>query len=138
MSLSIQHLTVLSSMVLMQCAAWAQGPLRDPTLPPPGAVLAVPGGEALPAEVAAQQAAAATQSSVQMVLVGPSRKFAVIDGQMLKPGGQIDQWRLTSITAKGVVLKSDTGAQTISAYPSVQKKVLVDKVPAPLLKNRNP
>ena len=138
MSLSKKYVAVLMGIVCMPGAAWAQGILRDPTLPPPGAVVVAPGGEVLPAEVAAQQAAAATQPAVQMVLVGPSRKYAVIDGQVLKPGGQIDQWRLTSITAKGVVLKSDTGAQAISAYPSVQKKVLGEKAQTPLLKNRNP
>lgn len=138
MSLFKKFVAMLTGMLVTQGVAWAQGALRDPTMPPPGAVLATPGGDALPAEIAAQQAAASAQPAVQMVLVGPSRKYAVIEGQMLKPGGQIDQWRLTHITAKGVVLKSDTGAQTISAYPSVQKKVVLEKASAPLLKNRNP
>lgn len=139
MSLFKKFVAMLTGMLVTQGVAWAQGALRDPTMPPPGAVLAAPGGDAaLPAEIAAQQVAASAQPAVQMVLVGPSRKYAVIEGQMLKPGGQIDQWRLTHITAKGVVLKSDADTQTISAYPSVQKKVVLEKASAPLLKNRNP
>lgn len=130
MSLSRKYSVILISTVLMPMPSWAQGLVRDPMLPPPE-VLSASGAEASSADGAAQPA-------VQFLLLSPSRKYAVIDGQMLKLGAQIDQWRLSSITAKGVVMQNDTGSQAISAYPSVQKKVIASGVPAPLLKNRNP
>ncbi len=114
----------------VQSAAWAQGVLRDPTLPPPEVLSASGQGAA--------SAGGTVQTAVQFVLVGPSRKYAVIDGQMLKPGAQIDQWRVANITAKGVVMQSDTGSQTISAYPSVHKKVIANGTVAPLSKHKNP
>lgn len=120
----------------LQSVAWSQGALRDPTLPPPGAVVAAPGADVPTAGVTPAEAVA--QPTVQMVLVGPSRKYAVIDGQIVKPGGQMDQWRLTQITAAGVVLRSDTGLHTVSAYPAVKKSVRAEPLPSSLPKNRNP
>jgi hypothetical protein len=133
MSLSIFKPALVMGIALAQSMAWGQGALRDPTLPPPGAVQASPGGlgasgEAL-AGAAAQPGAALSQPTVQLMLVGPSRKYAVIDGQMLKPGGKIDQWRLTSIGANGVVMRSDAGSQKISAYPAVKKNVIAGSLP---------
>ena len=131
MSMFRKYWLISIGIVGVQGVAWAQGALRDPTLPPPE-VLSAAGLEALPG------GGVVAQPAVQLVLVSPSRKYAVIDGQMIRSGDQIDQWRVSSITAKGVVMKNDTGSQTISAYPSVQKKVIAAGGAAPLLKPRNP
>ena len=139
MSLFIQTSALVIGLVAAQSVAWAQGALRDPTLPPPGAVQATPGaaGDAMPG-TAAQAGAALAQPTVQLMLVGPSRQYAVIDGQMLKPGGQIDQWHLTRIGANGVVMQSDTGSQKISAYPSVKKHVIAGELPATRSNHQKP
>jgi hypothetical protein len=127
---------MLMGALCLQSAAWSQGALRDPTMPPPGAVVAAPGSDA--SAPGATPAEALVQPTVQLVLVGPSRKYAVIDGHIVKPGGQMDQWRLTQISATGVVLRSDTGLQTVSAYPAVKKSVRAEPLPSSLPKNRTP
>lgn len=94
----------------------AQAELRDPMLPPAqfmgGMESALPMGGG----------GSVRQPVVQVLLIGHDRQSAVIDGQVLKRGEQLDQWRLISIHDKGVVLRGNEGTQAVSAFPAVKKK----------------
>jgi hypothetical protein len=88
--------------------------LHDPTRPPQS--LAVEGStEALQAQ--------ASRERIQMLVIGESRKFAIIDGVMVTPGALLNQWRLVRIDTQGVVMQSASGAQKISIHPAVVKTV---------------
>lgn len=89
-----------------------QGPLRDPTRPPQVA----PAGSG-------SAAAASPGGRIQMLLIGESRKYAVIDGVLLKPGDLHRQWRLSSINPDSVVMHGASGTQVIKANPSVVKTI---------------
>lgn len=58
---------------------------------------------------------------VGVLLIGASRQYAVIDGVVVKPGQSVNQWRLLSIHAQGVVMQSASGTQTLKVSPSVVK-----------------
>jgi hypothetical protein len=114
-----QSLLLLSGLVLSHGGLWAQVALRDPTTPPPGFKLPVSAGSGSATQ---DPAAQAPQAIVRITPVG-GRKQAVMDGRTLQAGEQIQQWRLVSITANGVVLKDSRGARSVSTLPSsVSKK----------------
>ena len=118
---------------------WSQSALRDPTTPPAGFGLpptAIEGG-ANPAG-ARPESGPAVAPAVQIMVIGPARKHVVINGQTLRPGEKMDQWRLVSITAQGVVLQNANGSQTIPAHPPVKKKVISAESTETLLKNAKP
>lgn len=131
MSLNKSKSIFMLAVALAQGAAWGQSALRDPTFPPHGAVLAVPNTASglTTSGTVLEHGAAIAPPVVQVMLVGPSRKHAVIDGHLLKPGEHIDQWRLTQITANGVIMQSAMGTQKISAYPLVKKNVIAGETP---------
>jgi hypothetical protein len=118
--------------LLTQAPAWAQGALHDPTSPPHGLAPRVSGVAASTVSGASSEAGAGpAQAKVQVLLIGPDRRHAVLDGRLLKTGEQLDQWRLVRIHANGVVLQSGQGSQTVSAFPGVSKKMIAD-VAAPV------
>jgi len=89
-------------------AAGAQG-ISDPTRPP--------GGLAETAE------AAATGGPVlQSVMLSPSRKVAVISGEMVAVGGRYGSSRLVSLTETEAVLKNGGETIVLKLHPLVEKR----------------
>jgi hypothetical protein len=104
--------------------------LRDPTRPPPGLLRVYGNSKALAeSDGRAANAAGMSDSRVQVLKIGRSRQFAIIDGQLMQPGDVVDQWRLVSIQSQGVVLQSATETQTISSTPLVEKTLRAERGP---------
>ena len=101
-------------------AAWG-ATLSDPTLPPPAW---------LAAQSTAPGAAAPVEQNVspglRLTLVGPSRKFALINGQVVKPGDVYNGSRVLAIKSGKVVVED--ASKSLNLAPGVEKKVIT---PAP-------
>ena len=71
--------------------------------------------------------AAATASdsapNVRVLVIGPARKFAIIDGQMIRVGETYNGARLVGFHADGVVIQKDGVNEKLSMTPAVVKKV---------------
>ena len=101
---------------------WGQ-PLSDPSRPPP-AFLAPP-AKGAGAPVAAGTSAAAEPErppQLQSLLIGPSGKYAIIDGQLVGVGDTFKDARVAAVTPAGVVLSSERGEQTLTLFPNVEKR----------------
>ncbi len=117
MTLSSKSTTLWLGLLLAPAMACAQGVLRDPTTPPPGAPRLAAG-----ASEAGAVAPAAPQSIVRITPVGGARHPAVPAGQSLKPGEQLGPWRVVTITSHGVVLKDSRGTRTLATPSSSVRK----------------
>ncbi len=94
--------------------AWGDT-LSDPTQPPP-------------AWLAAQGTAAAlvdhdVSSGMQLILIGRSRKFAIIDGRVVKPGDTYKGSKVLDIKPGEVVVQD--ASKSLKLTPSVEKKVIM-------------
>ena len=107
--------------------AWGQ-PLFDPSRPPPAVMAPPPGAAGKPAAVEGPP-------QLQSLLIGPSRKYAIIDGQLVGVGDTFRDARVVEVTPTGVVLNSERGTQTLNLFPNVEKRsvkpVAADTGPAP-------
>ena len=94
-------------------AAWGQA-LSDPTRPAAAWLAAQPktGG----AEVV--EAAPRLQS----LLIGPSRRYAIIEGQLVGVGDTFKDTRVVAVRPTGVVLRSQRGTETLKIFPDVEKR----------------
>lgn len=95
--------------------------LADPTRPAPEWLAAqppVPGGEVVGNSSAPR---------VQVIVIGRSRKFAIIDGQLIRYGDTYNGSRLAGIHPDGVVMQKDGSKEKLSMSPAVEKKVRVSK-----------
>ncbi len=103
-------------------------PLSDPTRPAsewlaaqppvPGAVAAQP---PVPGAVAAQDVTAAPR--VRVLVIGRARKFAIIDGQVVRYGETYNGSKLVGINPDGVVMQKDGSKEKLSMHPAVEKRV---------------
>lgn len=59
---------------------------------------------------------------LQSVLISPSRKIAIINGQMLKLGDKFGEARVARITENEVVLRNGQQMQTLKLFPQVEKQ----------------
>ena len=99
-------------------------PLSDPTQPAPEWLKAqapVP----VPGAVAAQDVVAAPE--VRVLVIGLARKFAIIDGQVVRYGETYNGSKLVGINPDGVVLLKDGKKEKLSMNPTVEKRVESDK-----------
>ena len=92
--------------------------MADPTRPAPEWLAAQPGAEGVGVDAA---------PGLRVVVIGPSRKFAIIDGQMVRQGEIYNGAKLVGIYPGGVVLQGDGGKERLSMSPAVEKKVRVSK-----------
>jgi len=67
---------------------------------------------------------------LQSLLIGPSGRYAIIDGQLVKAGDTVRDARVVAVTPTGVVLSSERGNQTLSLFPNVEKRPPADAGPA--------
>jgi hypothetical protein len=96
-------------MVIFASGAGAQQ-LADPMRPP-----------ALSS--AAPQASKAAGPTVQMIVVGAERSYAVIDGRTVKQGEHVGDRRVTRIAETEITLRDAAGATTVlKLLPQVQKR----------------
>ena len=94
--------------------------LNDPTRPPPSVLAAQKGSIGVP-PAGGTGAEADSAPRVQMLSIGPSRKYAVISGRVVRVGGMIDGAKLVEVRPNAVVLQSAEGArETINLYPGVE------------------
>ncbi len=91
-------------------AALAQA-MTDPTRPPTEHVVA-DGGEP----------AAAGAPVLQSVMITPTLKAAIINGEMVKLGGKFGNAQLVKVSESEVVLKSGDETQVLKMYPGVDKR----------------
>lgn len=101
-------------------AAWGQATgqvLLDPTRPPPEWLAAQPKAAGVPGEA---DPGAAPQ--LQSLVIGPSRRYAIIEGQLVGVGDTFKDARVVAVRPSGVVLRSERGTQTLRLYPDVEKR----------------
>jgi len=84
--------------------------LRDPTRPP--AMLAGTGGEQVDD----------APLLLQSVLIGPGRRTAIINGQVLQIGARVGEARLVKIEEDRVVLRTGSSHSTLRLFPVVNMK----------------
>jgi hypothetical protein len=111
-------------------ATWGQT-LSDPTRPPPAWIAAhakapapgSPGGASVaPGTMAGDGANAEPLPRLQSLLLGPSRKYAIIEGQLVGVGDTFRDARVVAVRSTGVVLRSERGTQTLRLFPDVEKR----------------
>ena len=97
--------------------AWGQATLPDPTRPPQAWLDAQPKAAGVTAEA---DAGAAPQ--LQSLVIGPSRRYAIIEGQLVGVGDTFKDARVVAVRPTEVVLRSERGTQTLRLYPDVEKR----------------
>ncbi len=61
---------------------------------------------------------------VQIVVIGPERKFAMVNGQMVRPGETYRGSKLVAINEDGAVWRRDGVTEKSSMSPGVSKKIM--------------
>ena len=93
--------------------------LIDPMRPPAGYAEAESGGGEAGGPV------------LQSVMISPTLKAAIINGEMVKLGGKFGNARLVKVSESEVVLKSGAETQVLKMYPGVEKRAIVKTAPKP-------
>lgn len=114
------------------CAAWGQA-VFDPTRPSPAWIAAqakktggsydasaAPPG-ASPGVSAGSVAEGEAAPRLQSLLIGPSRKYAIINGQLVTVGAAYKDAKLVEVRPTEAVLLSEHGRQTLKLFPDVEK-----------------
>jgi MSHA biogenesis protein MshK len=115
-----QGLTVRGALLLLALGVSSAGqaalaqPLADPTRPP----------NVSPMEPALGASPEST-TRLQSVLISPTRKLAVIDGQTVRLGGRVGDATLVDISETQVVLQRHGESQTLKLHPAAEKKPVV-------------
>jgi hypothetical protein len=111
--------------------AWGQV-LSDPTRPPQAWLAAQPKAAGAPAAAEQEQEVV---PQLQSLLIGPSRRYALIDGQLVGVGDRFKDARVVAVKPAEVVLRSERGTQTLRLFPDVEKRpvkpVVADAARAP-------
>ena len=105
---------VMVAMACFSVQAWAQV-VNDPTRPP--------GGFAVGDPEAAGDAGGGLV--LQSVMISPTRKSAIINGEMVRLGGKYGDAVLVKLTENEAVLKSGSEMQVLKLYPGVEKREVV-------------
>lgn len=82
--------------------------LSDPTRPP--------------LELMATAAATAPQTPLQSILLSPTRKGAIINGQYIPLGGSYGRSKLVAVSATEVTLRTGRSSEVLQLYPSLDKR----------------
>ncbi len=105
-----RSLTVLAALLALLPQFAVSQVLPDPTRP---AIGTSQSGDA-------EEAIAGPQ--LQSILISPTRKLAVINGQTLHVGARFGNAVVVKINAQEVVLKSGNELQTLKLFPGVEKR----------------
>lgn len=87
---------------------------RDPTVPPAEWLAAQPAR----ADAGAKSAGGET-ARVQMIVTGKSRRFALVNGRLVKVGDAISDTRVVAVRPDRVV--TEEGAKSLGIMPGVSK-----------------
>ena len=102
-----------SALLLAQApSASAQGGLVDPTRPPTGF-------SATPLANVTKAEPGETGSPVSVLLVGPTRRFAIVRGDLV--GDKTAGMRIVEIKRNDVVVQSEKGRESLNLFPDVLK-----------------
>lgn len=103
-------------LVAMGAAELRAQALNDPTRPPPNWMPPDP-----KASVADRSKAEAAESGVPvtMLLVGPTRRFALVNGELIGEKGKGN--RILDVKRNEVVVQSERGRETLNLFPDVKK-----------------
>ena len=85
-----------------------------------------PATEWLAAQPAASGGHAAFSNAapeVQVLVIGPTRKFAIVGGQTVRLGETFNGAKLVGILSDGVVMQKDGSKEKLSMNPAVVKKL---------------
>lgn len=98
-------------MLLFAGTPFAQG-LTDPTRPPPAW------------EIGREQDSRQADSGpvLQSVLISPTRKVAIINGETLRQGEKFGASRVVKITESEVVLQSGHETKVLKLFPKIEKR----------------
>lgn len=97
---------------------FAQGVLHDPTRP--ALWMAAPPTTGTPATPLGNTQAE-PDVRVDVLVLGKDRQLAVINGVMVTPGERLNDWRIVSLTERGVALRRDAQTQLKPLTPAVVK-----------------
>ena len=112
----MRHLRNLIFMLIASCVAvtaGAQG-LTDPTRPP-GALAAASG-----------DGAATGGPVLQSVMLSPTRKVAMISGEVVVLGGRYGSARLVKLSESEAVLRDGAEITVLKLFPLVEKRMAGD------------
>lgn len=101
---------VISVTAAFACNAALAQAMTDPTRPP------------VELTEAASREAASSELVLQSVMITPTLKTAIINGEIVKLGGKFGNAQLMKISENEVVLKSGDQIQVLKMYPSVEKR----------------
>ncbi len=105
-----QCFLLFASLCAAPVAVFAQT-LTDPTKPP--AEILAPGlGQTVPPK----------ESGLQSIFISPTRRAAIINGQMVELGAKLGDARLVGISESVVVLERAQGRQVLALFPGVEIK----------------
>lgn len=96
--------------------AWGQA-LSDPTRPPQEWLDARPKVAGAPPAFDLE-----APPHLQSLLIGPSRNYAIIDGQLVGVGDKFNDARVVKVSPAEVVLQSQRGIQTLKLFADVEKR----------------
>jgi MSHA biogenesis protein MshK len=96
-------------MLMMSCVLWAARPVTDPTYPLSSAMgIQSTGGRWV----------------LSSILISPTRKIAIINGQVLQRGDKIETFRIQAIEPHRVVLRNETDQKILALLPQSVKRPL--------------
>ncbi|MBS0370704.1 MAG: hypothetical protein JSS57_16085 [Proteobacteria bacterium] len=114
----------LPSILALACIGTALGDTRlDPTMPPAtwsAAQAAAPLANT-PGSTTAAAPSPDASSGLQLILIGPSRRFALIDGQVVKPGDTYNGSKVVAIKPDEVVAQD--ASKSVELTPGVKKVI---------------
>ena len=95
--------------------------LPDPTRPP-AEISSVPSADG--------QATRSVNNGLQSIIISPSRRAAIINGQTVELGAKYGNAKLLEVNERGVVLQGKQGKQSLALFPGVQLKLKGAALPA--------
>ncbi len=102
------QVAVATAALIVSTGGVAQG-LADPTRPPLELMGSVAAGAPAP-------------TPLQSILLSPTRKGAIINGQYVPLGGAYGKAKLVAISATAVTLQTGKTMEVLQLYPSLDKR----------------
>lgn len=106
---------VLCLLVSMCPLAHAEDTRPDPMRPPEAWL-------ALQPKKAAPTTDADDNSGARVTIIGKQQRYAVVDGQVVKPGDMVNGAKVLSIQPNSVTVRQNDGRKHLSLTPGVEKK----------------
>jgi hypothetical protein len=110
----MKALALTTLLLSVPALAVSADPLPDPTRPP-AAWLA-----ALENSTKADVPAEAPKPPIQMVLTGPTRRFAIVRGEIVGSGADTKAPRLVELKPGEVTIETKEGQETLNMFPGVE------------------